>query len=85
MAYVVVVSSLINVLALLAVAYFFWGSIQDIPTIVESAIQDEVRRQDDRIEKRAQRAGGQTEDTVPTAVDGVSKTGLRPGEPYRRG
>lgn len=82
MAYVVVVSSLINVLALVGVAYFFWGTIQDLPTIVRTAIQDEVRKQDDRIEKRQAKVS-----RTPEEDDGMvsgALQGILPGRPVRR-
>ena len=84
MGYVVVVFCLINTAALLAVGYYIRVLWRDLPMYVSKAIQDEVKKQDDRIEKRIARAGGQAEDTIPTALDGQSATGLRPGQPYRR-
>lgn len=85
MAYVVVVSTLINVLALGAAGWILWKMRWDVMGCIVTAIQDEVRKQDDRIEKRAQRASGPAEDIVPTAVDGRSQDRLSPGRPYRRG
>jgi len=79
MAYVVVVFTIINSAALVWAALILLGLTQDIPTIVESAIQDEVRKQDDRIEKRQARAAGPGEDTITTAPDGLAA-----GQPFRR-
>jgi len=84
MAYVVVVFAMINTAALLAVGWYLRECWKDLPMYVSTAIQDEVRKQDDRIEKRAQRARGQEEDDLPTAVDGKSSTGIQPGRSYRR-
>ncbi len=80
MAYVVVVFAMINAAALGAVGWWLWRLGDALPILVETVIQEEVRKQDDRIEKRVQRAQGQSEDTPPTPSDGH----LRPGIPYRR-
>jgi len=84
MGYVVVVLAIINTAALVAMGVVLFYITKDMPGWVETAIQDEVRRQDDRIEKRAQRASGQEADMVPTAVDGLSSTRVRAGQPTRR-
>jgi len=82
MAYVVVVFAMINTAALLAVGWYLREMYRDLPMYVSSAIQDEVRKQDDRIEKRLTRAEGQVrtddgQEPLPTG-------GLRSGMPYRR-
>ena len=84
MAYVVVVFAMINALALGAVAWKLMEMWRDLPMYVSTAIGDEVRKQDDRIEKRLSRAGGQAEDSVPTALDASSDGRLAVGRPYRR-
>ena len=83
MGYVVVACVVINVVALGLIALFFWGIAQDYPRMVQSAIEDEVRRQDDRIEKRVARAAD-THGTDPDAIGTVPTDGLRAGMPYRR-
>ena len=84
MAYVVVVFAIINTAAIGAMAWWLMHLYKDFPTMVEAVIQDEVRRQDDRIEKRAQRASGPAEDAVPTAVDGQRPSRVEAGRPTRR-
>jgi len=79
MAYVVVVFTIINSAALVWVAFILLGVIQDLPAIVESAILEEIRKQDDRIEKRHQRAQGPAEDVPVTHNDR-----LQSGMPLRR-
>lgn len=83
MAYVVVVFSIINSAALLAVAWFLWLTLRDLPTYVETAIADEVRKQDDRIEKRAARAQG-PDSTGADPAGTLATDGLMPGRPVRR-
>lgn len=82
MGYVVVVFAIINTAALGLVALFLMNLTGDIPAIVETVIQDEVRKQDDRIEKRRQRAEGPAEDAPETLRDGTAR--LQPGRPYNR-
>ena len=82
MAYVVVVSGLINVMALVAVAYFFWGVAQDYPRMVQMAVDDAVRKQDDRIEKRLAKAAetaGNGQEPLPAGIKGI-----RAGQSVRR-
>ena len=83
MAYVVVVFCMINALALGAVGWYLRECWRDLPNYVGTAIQDEVRKQDDRIEKRLARAV----DKVETETDEIgtpSRDGLRSGMPFRR-
>lgn len=73
---------MVNTAALLAVVWFIWEFMKDGPEFVATAIQDEIRKQDDRIEKRLSRAAGPAVDDAghePTAIGD-----LRPGQPYRR-
>jgi len=84
MAYVVVVFAIINSAFLVAGAIGFYYLHQDILTSVGTVIQEEVRRQDDRIEKRTEKARGRAEETVPVAMDGQPTGGPRVGQPYRR-
>ena len=83
MAYVVVVFCIINGFALVWGALLLAGFLKDMPAIVETAIQDEVRKQDERIEKRAQRAKGQDQDMDGTDVANNSVR-LEAGRPLRR-
>jgi len=83
MAYVVVVFCMLNALALGAVGWYLRECWRDLPTYVGTAIQDEVRKQDDRIEKRLakrEEAVG-NEQGIETNVDGA---GPRVGIPFRR-
>ena len=82
MAYVVVVFTIINSAALVAFGVLLFYGVRDMPTWIETAIQGEVRKQDDRIEKRLARAAdpvGTEPGQVPTAMDG-----MRAGQPWRR-
>lgn len=74
--------TILNVAALAWMAVILMGLMGELPAIVETAIADEVRKQDDRIEKRHQRAQGPTEDTPETLVDGAAR--LQVGRPYTR-
>lgn len=82
MAYVVVVFAMINTAALVAVAWYARELWRELPGYVQTAIVDEVRKQDDRIEKRLAKAiqpSGNDEGPIPTATDG-----MKAGQPYRR-
>lgn len=80
MGYVVVVFCILNVAALCGMGYLVFILITDVPTIVETAIQSEVKKQDDRIEKRQARAERPPEDAPETMRDGA----MRVGQPFRR-
>lgn len=85
MAYVVVVFAIINSAFLVAVALGFMALREDLLTSVETAVGDEVRKQDDRIEKRLAKvqgsAGTAEEDGV---MHNVSPGPMEVGRPYRR-
>jgi len=83
MGYVVVVLALINTLALAAVGYYLRECWRDLPTYVGTAIQDEVRKQDDRIEKRLAKREepAPNEPGIPSNVDGSAPV---VGQPFRR-
>lgn len=82
MGYVVVVFTIINTAALLAVGYFLRELWRELPGYVGTAIQDEVRKQDDRIEKRLAKA------IAPAANDEgppvAATDGMQAGRSYRR-
>ena len=82
MGYVVVVFCLINTAAILAVGWGLWYLYRELPMYVTTAIGDEVRKQDDRIEKRLARVERPAGDSsVPEPIaDGA----MRVGRPYRR-
>ena len=84
MAYVVVVFALLNTAALLAVGWYLRECWRDLPQYVSTAIQDEVRKQDDRIEKRLARAVGQDGDKVENDFSSGYTDVLKPGAPLRR-
>ena len=82
MAYVVVVFTIINSAALVAFGVLLFYAVRDMPGWVETAIQDEVRKQDDRIEKRLakrEESPGSDQGTPVVAMDG-----MRAGQPWRR-
>ena len=83
MDYVVVVFAMINAAAIGGFTWWLVRLGREYPIIVETVIQDEVRKQDDRMEKRVARAQGQSEDSKPTeySEDGV---GVVAGRPMRR-
>ena len=83
MAYVVVVFCMLNVLALGAVGWYLREWLRDLPAYVQTVIQDEVRKQDDRIEKRLARATDKPE-TDPDAIGTLMTDGLKVGQPFRR-
>lgn len=80
MGYVVVVFAFLNALAWVGAAYVLWRLRWDTEEWVRTAIGDEVRRQDDRIEKRLARPPRAAEDDG--AGDQVG--GMVPGRAYRR-
>jgi len=83
MEYVVVVFAILNSAALLAGVVGFWYLSQDLQTTVGTVIQEEVRRQDDRIEKRvAKREGTPANGDDELAVR--RPDGLVAGSPFRR-
>ena len=83
MGYVVVVFAIINTAALAGLGVVLFYITKDMPGWVETAIQVEVRKQDDRIEKRLVRAQGPVEDSGGTTYDGMPGV-IRPGKPLRR-
>jgi len=80
MAYVVVVFAMINVMALGGMGWVLWRLRWDTMELIQSVIRDEVKKQDDRIEKRLERAQRPAEDIEPTLSDGR----MQPGVTYRR-
>jgi len=82
MGYVVVVFAIINSAALLAVGWYLRECWRELPMYVSTAIQDEVRKQDDRIEKRLSRASGPTQEGPETVRDGAVR--LQAGRPFNR-
>ena len=84
MAYVVVVFAIINVAALVGTMALLWYIRREYPLIVGTVIQDEVRRQDDRIEKRLAKVQGASGETVANDFSTGYTDVLRPGVPMRR-
>jgi len=82
MVYFIVALTMINALALIAVTLVVAIVYYGLPGMVETAVAQEIRLQDDRIEKRVQRAKGPAEDEEPTPVDNLSP--IRAGMPTRR-
>jgi len=73
----------LNILAVAAGAYVVWTLTRHLQGWVLGAISEEIRKQDDRIQKRLQRMEGQGEDTVSTRSD--RNDGNMVGRPFRRG
>jgi len=59
----------LNVLALAGFIYFTFRLQRLLHGWVRSAISEEIRRQDDRIQKRLERMEGQPKDVLPTDSD----------------
>ena len=83
MAYVVVVFAIINSAFLVAVALGFMALREDLLTSVETAVGDEVRKQDDRIEKRVAKVQGSAE-TGEESLAIPSDGRMVAGRPQRR-
>lgn len=80
----VALSIALDILVLLGMASLTWGAYNMrrwLASQVEDAISQEIRRQDDRIEKRLQRAQGHPEDIAPTE----SRDAFVAGRPFRLG
>ena len=84
MGYVVVVFCILNIAALGGVAYILWSLDRYLPQSVESAIQAEIRKQDDRIEKRQARAAGHSTDSDVIASDELAQGRMVAGRSHRR-
>jgi hypothetical protein len=82
MGYVVVVCTLINTAALVAVGWYLRICWRELPMYVSSAISDEVRKQDDRIEKRLAKSSEPTGNEVISPRTEIE--GIRAGVPMRR-
>ena len=82
MGYIVVVFCILNTLALVAMGLIIAYMYRELPMFVEKAIQDEVRKQDDRIEKRLARVERPTADG--NAPEPIADGAMRVGQPYRR-
>ncbi len=78
MAYVVVVFAMINVAALGGMGWVLWHLRWDMMRLIETVIKDEVKKQDDRIEKRLERAARPPEDMEPTAIESGRVVSGRP-------
>jgi len=80
MGYVVVVFAIMNTAALVAVGWYLRELWTELPNFISTAIGDEVRKQDDRIEKRLERRDRPAGEAPETIGDGA----MRVGVPYRR-
>jgi len=82
MGYVVVVFAIINAAALLAVGYYLRELWRALPMYITTAMGDEVRKQDDRIEKRIARAVDAPENN--TGLVQTADGRVQSGRPLRR-
>jgi len=83
MAYVVVVFAIINSGFLLLAGMLLLNLRVDLMECVVTAVEDEIRKQDDRIEKRVakvQGTGAKAEEPLDTPADGRVEV----GRPYQR-
>ncbi len=86
MAYVVVVFAIINSAFLVAVWLGFMALREDLLVSVETAVVDEVRKQDDRIEKRVAKVQGKPEngeESLPVGIKSFDGQ-VEVGRPHRR-
>jgi len=72
----------LNILAVAAGAYIVWTLTRHLQGWVLGAISEEIRKQDDRIQKRLQRMEGPDADTRSTRSDRNESNMV--GRPYRR-
>jgi len=77
---VIVTLGLINAGGLGYLTYALARSREDTPTLVSEAVDDAVKRQDDRIRKRMEREPQTDNGQVPEQA----WTGIMPGVPLRR-
>ena len=85
MAYANIIVLVLNILAVAAGAYIVWTLTRHLQGWVLAAISEEIRKQDDRIQKRLQRMDGSGSDTSSTGTDGDGQSSNRQvGRPYRR-
>lgn len=77
---VIISLGLVNAAGLGYLAYAIARSREDIPTLVAEAVDDAVKRQDDRIRKRMEREPQTDNGQVPEQA----WTGILPGVPLRR-
>jgi len=84
MAYATIIVLVLNILAVAAGAYIVWTLTRHLQGWVLVAISEEIRKQDDRIQKRLQRMDGPDGDAAPTRLDrdGQVQRG-QIGRPYR--
>ena len=77
---VLVTLGLVNAAGLGYLAYAIARSREDAPALVADAVDDAVKRQDDRIRKRMEREPQTDNGQVPEQP----RTGILPGVPLRR-
>ena len=81
MVYVNVILIVLNLLAIAAVGYYVYRLDARVLEHLSDAISQQIRLQDDRIEKRVSRAQGPSSDAELTGKD--NNSGVI-GRPYRR-
>jgi hypothetical protein len=77
---VLIILGIANACGLGYLAYALARSHEDTPTLVAEAVDDAVKRQDDRIRKRMEREPQTDNGQVPEQT----WTGIMPGVPLRR-
>jgi len=82
MGYVVVVFAIINSAAMIAMGLLFAYVYRELPMYVSTAVSDEVRKQDDRIEKRLAKLAEPRENGQDYSETPASQ--VRAGVPVRR-
>jgi len=84
-----IATTIVLVLNVLTIAAGIWMALTVRDRLrgwVLAAISEEIRKQDDRIQKRLQRMEGQPLDVLPTDKDNPSfSLDYRPGQSMRRG
>jgi len=85
MEYATIVVLILNIFAVAAGAYVVWTLTRHLQGWVLGAISEEIRKQDDRIQKRLQRMDGSGSDSSSTGADRDGQSSNRQvGRPFRR-
>jgi len=85
MAYATIIVLVLNMLAVAAGSYIVWTLTRHLQGWVLGAISEEIRKQDDRIQKRLQRMDGSGSDSSSTGTDRDGQSSNRQvGRPFRR-
>jgi len=82
----VAASIILSVLVVSSLIYYAWRlnlGLDEMLVSIHDTVEEEIRRQDDRLEKRRQREAGREEDSDGTGPDPIP-TGIVAGRPAKR-